>query len=324
MASPGDIRRARLGARQAVRDLDRLAGARRAGGDSELSALLGEIGERKAAQGHLLWQWLLARDPAFAEAGSGSAAMPPSASPDGPPGPAADTRDDGAVEVIERRDVAPELLVFKVPRPADFRFRPGQSVKVELDGIRRSYSLVSAPHEPELEFFVELAPGGRMSERLRRLAVGDRLGLGTPEGSFGLHEGYRHHLMVATVTGVNPFVSMLRDCLHRGRDDLHLHLLHGASYQDEFGYREELEALSRAHPDLLTYVPTVSRPGEPRNRGWHGAEGRVDTLIDAYLARSGLDHRSTMLYACGNGAMVTAVAQRYRPRGFRVTTEDYD
>jgi NAD(P)H-flavin reductase len=231
---------------------------------------------------------------------------------------------DGGVTVIECRQVTPELLIFKVPRPLDFTFKPGQSTKVGLGDVTRSYSIVSAPHEPVLEFFIELVPGGQMSERLRRLTIGDRVTLGVPKGSFLLEENYREHLMVATVTGINPFVSMVRDCIHRGLAGHRLHILHGASYRTEFGYRDELGALAAAHPDTVSYVPTVSRPDEPANAGWNGSVGRVDAVIGSYLEQTGLDSASTMLYACGHSGMINSVAQQYRPQGFQMKSEDYD
>jgi ferredoxin-NADP reductase len=65
--------------------------------------------------------------------------------------------------------------------------------------------------------------------------------------------------MVATVTGIAPFVSMLRWSLHQGDRRFRFRVLQGASYQDEFAYRGELEAAAREQPRLLTYVPSVSR-----------------------------------------------------------------
>ena len=48
--------------------------------------------------------------------------------------------------------------------------------------------------------------------------------------------------MVATVTGIAPLRSMLRDAMRRGIDAEFV-VLHGASYADELPYHEELVAL---------------------------------------------------------------------------------
>src|SRR5690606_20366078 len=148
--------------------------------------------------------------------------------------------------------------------------RPGQSVKVGLGGIRRSYSLVSAPHEPVLEFFIELVAGGQMSDRLRQLKPGDRLSLGAPKGGLRVDPAFQHHLMIATVTGINPFIAILRDYLRQGQRGQRFIALHGASYRGEFGYWHELEAIAARRPGIVCYIPTVSRPDDPANACWSG------------------------------------------------------
>ena len=335
MASHQDIGQARSGSREVLEDLNSISRAREASGDQALAALLGDIGRRKTGHAARLQAWLSRHDPDMAElsenmTGGALAGRDNDSAPGSPPkaeSAAASERpatDANGVAVTELRQVTPGLVIFRVPRPGNFSFLPGQSVKVGVKGVKRSFSIVSAPHEANLEFFVELVPGGQMSEHLRTLSTGDSITLDTPKGSFLLDNRYQEHLMVATVTGINPFISMIRDALHQGRQGHRFHLLHGASYQNEFGYREELEAIAASHPDLLSYVPTVSRPGEDGNAGWTGSHGRVDTLVESYLAQNSLDPGSTMLYACGHSGMIGAVEQQFRPRGFQIETEDYD
>lgn len=227
--------------------------------------------------------------------------------------------------IIEYRPISNHLVIFKIPRPADFHFIPGQYVKLRLGETERSYSLVSAPHQPFLEFFIERVPGGAMSAQLGDLAMGDFIELGDQaKGKFTLDTGFANHFMVATVTGVNPFVSILRSYLHEKRQAHRFFLLQGASFQDEFGYREELERLAAAHPDILTYIATVSRPADPGNATWTGERGRVDTLADHYLSQFELEPATTMVYACGNPGMVDAIENRFLPQGFKVEVERYD
>ncbi|MBS3805349.1 MAG: hypothetical protein KGY54_12430 [Oleiphilaceae bacterium] len=341
MASAEDLRRGRDGTRRMLDDLDSLSLATQTCRDDSLLSLLTGIRRRKAGQTARLMDWLArqedglqapAIDPDASGGSEGETAKRASKAVETDASPSARSADpvrrpptaEAGVIVIERLQITPELLIFKVPRPLDFSFSAGQSVKVGLGDITRSYSIASAPHEPVLEFFVELVPGGRMSERLRRLSIGDRISLGSAKGDFLLEPSYRNHLMVATVTGINPFISMLRDCVHRNLKGYRFHILHGASYQAEFGYREELDALASDHPELLTYVPSVSRPDEAANAGWTGSVGRVDTIIANYLDRTGLDAGSTMLYICGHSGMIDLVERNYRPLGFRIKTEDYD
>lgn len=325
MANESDIRRARKGAEDNLAVLETLSGAAESSADGELKHLLAGISRRRSDQTLRLLDWVKRHEVAGpvldAPTNPGRVSQVETA------GDAAVSRPTTAadgVPVLARRDVTPELIQFTVPRPQDFNFVAGQSVKVGIGGVRRSFSLASAPHEPVLEFFVELVPGGQMSEQLRRMRVGEQVTLGPPKGGLRFDPGFPNHLMVSTVTGINPFISILRDYLHQGRTGHRFHLLQGASYQNEFGYGEELERLAAAHPEIITYIPTVSRPDEPANQGWSGENGRVDTKVVEYLRQSGLDSGSTQAYACGHSGMLDAVERQLAPLGFQLRMENYD
>ena len=129
--------------------------------------------------------------------------------------------------------------------------------------------------------------------------------------------------MVATVTGVVPYISIIREYLHDGREGHHFHVLQGASYEDEFTYGEELNRLAAEHPDLITYVPTFSRPQEGRNEGWSGRTGRVNDIVECYVEKQGLEPDATLVYACGHPGMIENVKNRFLPRGFKVEEERF-
>src|ERR1700730_7847769 len=120
-------------------------------------------------------------------------------------------------QIVSRTDHAPDLWTIRLRTDPKPPFEAGQYVTlgVEENGrvIERAYSVVSSPLEDELEFFFELVPQGELTPRLHRLQTGDRL-LTRPraKGLFTLDRegGRKNHLMVSTVTGVAPFVSMAR------------------------------------------------------------------------------------------------------------------
>lgn len=239
----------------------------------------------------------------------------------GTAGPSTAAETPGVVQRLDR--VTDSLIRFTVTPPAGFDYRPGASVRLEVEGVRRRYTIVSAPHEPSLEFFVELVPGGAMSRRLAGLRPGGRVTIASdPRPGLTLEAG-RRPLMLATVTGVNPFVSLLRDAEARGRRDLRAVLVHGASFRDEFGYDRELAGLAARRPDLLTYIPAVSRPEDPRNRGWAGAEGRLGGLLDSVRDRFALDPAGTVVLACGNPAMIDGARAHLGALGYTLRSESY-
>ncbi len=237
------------------------------------------------------------------------------------PAPPSEPAGDGigllAVEVV-----APAIRILQVGRPTGLRFRAGQHLKLGAAGAATgTFSIASAPHDPHLEFCVELIPGGSATPALFALEQGAPLDLSDQaKGSFTLDPGAPNHLMIATVTGIAPLRSMLRDALHRGARDRFI-VLHGASHADELPYRAELEALA-AGDARLEYRPTVSQPGDARNTGWSGATGRVDDL--ALSLAPGFDRRNTRAYACGNPAMVDRMRTELGRLGFGVSTEKFD
>lgn len=227
-------------------------------------------------------------------------------------------------EVIEHREICASLLVLALRPSRPLFFEPGQYVKLFVEGTERRYSIVSAPHEEVLEFCVERVPGGEMTARLWALRRGDVVGVRAKvKGKLQLDLRFPFHFMVATVTGISPFVSMLRAYVYERRQGHKFHVLHGARCHDEFPYHGELTRLAALRPDLVTYVPAVSRPAEASNAGWIGETGRVSGLVAKYIAQYRLDPRSTLLYACGHPDMVKEVKKRCGRGGFRVDTERY-
>ncbi|WP_243663765.1 hypothetical protein [Rhodothermus marinus] len=88
-------------------------------------------------------------------------------------------------------------------------------------------------------------------------------------GHFTLETKRTRHLMLATVTGIAPYLSMIRAQRHaieRGESPPHRFLvIHGASRSKELGvYLDELRKLSE-EVDWLTYIPTVSGRGKTPN-----------------------------------------------------------
>ena len=193
-------------------------------------------------------------------------------------------------------------MVIKLePQGFDFNFKPGQYCTLGLDGIERAYSIVSAPHEPLLEIFVELVPEGELTPRMWRMDIGDTMSIRPrPKGIFLMEPSATQHLMLGTVTGVAPFVSIVRDHLHYGRDGHHFYVVEGGVIPGRVRVRRRARPRwPPAYPNVLTFVPAISRPAEARNSGWEGATGRLNNIVAAQLERFRLDRSETLIYACG-------------------------
>ena len=229
-------------------------------------------------------------------------------------------------QLVERADLSDELMVIKLKPETDFTFKPGQYCTLGLKGIERAYSIASAPEEGLLEIFVELVPlpDGMLTPLMWEMKTGDYISIRPrAKGIFTLDEHYNEHLMVATVTGVAPFISIIRSYLGTGRQGHKFYVLQGASYQEEFAYKDELQALSQIYPETLAYVPTVSRPEEEGNAGWQGPKGRVNAIVEEYIGKFGLHRQSVLVYACGHPGMIEDVKDRLVLQGYRVKEERF-
>jgi ferredoxin/flavodoxin---NADP+ reductase len=230
-----------------------------------------------------------------------------------------------SAEIVRRVDLTAEHFKIWLRCAEPFPFEPGQYCTIGVGGIERPYSIVSSPREPLLELFVELIPPplGHLTPKLHALSVGDTVTLRPrAKGVFLLRPEFRNHVMVSTVTGIAPFVSMLRYWLDGPSDDRRMYVLEGASFLDEFGYDDELRALAQREP-RITFVPTCSRPDDPRNAGWRGEVGRVHTIVERYVRGWGLAPTETCLYACGHPGMIEDLRSRYTGTGFTFEEERF-
>ena len=229
-------------------------------------------------------------------------------------------------KVLKRVDITSDLWIVWIEKPEGYTFKAGQYCTIGRDGIERAYSIVSAPHEETLELFVELVPPpeGNLTPKLWELSPGDSVTIRPrAKGIFTFKPELPNQFLVSTVTGVVPYISYIRDYIHRKDSGHHFYVLEGASYHDEFTYDKELAALADERPELVTYVPTISRPSEERNDGWTGETGRVNAIVERQVEKLGLAPEDTLVYACGHPGMIEDVKARMLPKGFAVEEERF-
>jgi ferredoxin--NADP+ reductase len=138
--------------------------------------------------------------------------------------------------LLTRHDeIAPGVYVIGFERPFDFR--PGQAVKLAVDGDHppRIYSICSGTADEELCVLFNIKPDGFLTPRLAQLKAGDSIFASAPCGTFlGTDEPA---WWIAAGTGIAPFRSMLRSGL--GSETV---LLHGARGVNQFYFADEFAA----------------------------------------------------------------------------------
>ena len=248
--------------------------------------------------------------------------------------------------VVDRVDLTDTLSIFLVlpdRLPARPWFAAGQycvlglnnMVDTALGSVRRSMSIASPPEDDgPIEFYIRRVarPESRnpLTHLLWKLRGGDRLymrtvaaGVFTIADTIGI-EDRRMRILVASGTGLAPFVSMVRSEVRRNpaTDLSGWVLLHGASRVAELGYRQELLGLSDTNH--LRYWGTISRPSEDSE--WRGDIGRVETFFEPARLRDlerrlslppdGLTPHTAVVYVCGLTGTITATMSLLVERGF--------
>lgn len=176
------------------------------------------------------------------------------------------------------------LFSFTTTRPAGFRFEAGQFVRLGVNPsqllanqgrqlveeiIFRAYSVVSSPYEENLEFFSVVVPDGAFTSQLQHLQVGDTLYLNpTPFGFLTLSR-YQEPApkalwLLATGTGLAPFLSMLQDP-YTWEQYEDIILVYSARQQQELAYQDKIKQLAQDfgglvdNPARFRYIPIVTR-----------------------------------------------------------------
>lgn len=192
----------------------------------------------------------------------------------------------GSEQVLSVRHWSDTLFSFTTTRDRGFRFENGHFVMVglEVEGkpLMRAYSIASPNHDEHLEFFSIKVANGPLTSRLQNIQPGDKVLVSRkPTGTLVIHDlkPGKHLYMLATGTGLAPFLSLVRDLEVYERFEKVI-LVHGVRNVGDLAYRSYLtealpqhEILGETVRDKLIYYPTATREPFVNN-------GRLTELIE--------------------------------------------
>lgn len=216
-------------------------------------------------------------------------------------------------------------------------FLPGQFVRVALDiegeRVARPYSIVSAPADDHIEIYFNIVPEGPLSPKLAALEAGDEIFISDrPNGFLTIEEipECRHLWMLATGTGVGPFLSILKNEMVWQRFE---RVVLGYSVRDasELTYRELIHDIVSKHGEQLIFTPFITREAAA-----DALSNRIPVCLEdgSFEDRAGItiNEDDSHVMMCGNSAMITDVSAILEKRGLRkhrrrepghLTTEKY-
>lgn len=200
-------------------------------------------------------------------------------------------------------------MAFHFEKPAGFAHQAGQNAvftlveapQTDAQGASRTFTLASAPHEPELMIATRMRDSA-YKRVLKSAAPGAPVRIDGPGGAMVLHENAaRPAVFLAGGIGVTPFLCMARHaaklCLpHR------ITLFYSNRRPEDAAFLDELRALEQRNPNYRL-VATMSE-AETSSQPWEGETGfiRAD-MLERYLENL----RGPAYYLAGPPGMTMAM-----------------
>ena len=217
-------------------------------------------------------------------------------------------------KVIYKANLAGNTWLLGIDLEENADFLPGQfvSLKVNEEGLRRSYSLASMPGGKKIELVIDVTPMGVGSKYIIGLDVGDTVEvLGfmgrfiLNEESLKLKEGV---IMVATGSGIVPFRPIIEELLVKRNYQGSVRLIWGMRYEKDLFWIKEIDKFQRDF-DNFHFDIVLSKPG----KDWPSFQGHVgDVILDMEN-----NWEKTCAYLCGNQEMITEIKEVLLEKGIR-------
>lgn len=239
-------------------------------------------------------------------------------------------------KVVENIHWSENLFSLKIAADVD-PFKAGQftSLALDIEGerIARPYSFLNPPNAQPLEFFFYTAIKGVLSNALVNLRPGDPVWVRQQaNGFFTLEEvpDVDELWMIATGTGIAPFLSMLKT-EEPWRRFRHVILVHAVRTKTDLRYQELIAQFRKDYPDQFRFQGFVSRERVEGTMPGRIPSAIADGALEAAVSHT-LDTSKSHLMLCGNPDMVKDTVEILKQRGFRkhrrrtpghITAENY-
>mgnify|MGYP001366313074 CR=1 FL=1 len=199
------------------------------------------------------------------------------------------------VKIVSNEEIAKDVYVLSYPRRHDFVAGQVVGISDRKDGEPRLYSIMSGNTEEVVSLLYNVKPGGELSPNLAALKAGDMLFVSAPFGKFFGTD--KPAVLIASGTGIAPFISMLRSGQHHDKV-----LIHGGRTLDSFYFRDEITHLLGKD----NYVRCCS--GEK-------GDGVYEGRLTRYLREQPEPDPGRKYYLCGLAEMVVETRDLLIDRG---------
>jgi ring-1,2-phenylacetyl-CoA epoxidase subunit PaaE len=218
-----------------------------------------------------------------------------------------------SIKEIIRETADAVSILFNVPEElqSHYTFIAGQYVnlKVTLDGqeIRRAYSICAAPKSSELRIAVKSVKNGFFSKFANeKLAVGNVIEVGTPEGKFTFEpktDRQKNYAAFVAGSGITPVFSILKSVLEEEPNSTFV-LVYGNKSEKDTIFHNQLHDLQLQYVGRL-FVQYVYSQSTADN----ALSGRIDkSTVNFILKNKHAEMEFSKCFLCGPEEMINLVS----------------
>jgi ferredoxin--NADP+ reductase len=199
---------------------------------------------------------------------------------------------------------------------------PGSVDESGAAGSAQPYSILSAPDDQALEFFFYTRADGDLSKQLSGVNAGDQLWVKrAAAGKLTLSQVRASDTLclLATGTGVSPFLSMLKTPEPFLRFNKVV-LVYAVRHNQDLRYQELFGELSKRYPGQFQLIAFVSRETPSAHLMPFAIHGHITESLQngtlEVLLNIDFSPQTTQFMLCGNPGMVKDAVSVLQQRGF--------
>jgi ferredoxin-NADP reductase len=191
--------------------------------------------------------------------------------------------------LVRRETVAEGTMAFYFFKPSGFAHQAGQSLLLRLinppetdgEGDARTFTIASAPHEPELMIATRMRDTA-FKRVLKAAPIGMAVLVDGPNGVMVLHDdAARPAVFLAGGIGITPFLAMSRFAA-KERLPHRLNLFYANRRPEDAAFLPELKQLEQLNPNYRL-VATMAEP-DKSTQPWSGETGFIRrNLLERHL-----------------------------------------
>lgn len=175
----------------------------------------------------------------------------------------------------EIRDVAVGTRLFVFDKPAEYVFKAGQyvalevakveGIEVDTRGLVRSFSLASAPYEENLYFAMRQGESS-FKQIFWQMQPGDTVTITKPVGFFVLppEEDMRPIVFLAGGIGITPVRSILKQAEYE-KSQRHFTLFYANRFVEDAAFFEEIKNVALPNFRFVNVLSKSEEPCAPKN-----------------------------------------------------------